>query len=150
MNRSNNLKYEREIFSLQENLDCLTKDIDNLKIESDMIKPLDTKIVFKYLKQYDYFDFPNLPVEINNIIHSFNKSFINHSTIIKYKRNYPYSPPIWYFDYVETSYDKQLLENIYKNQIVFHNNELFHSWSSYISMEKDILYYLVNINDTFI
>ena len=99
------------------------------------------------------FYYPIYIPEINNIIHYFNISFINHSVIIKYQYNYPYSQPKWYFDYVETSYSihtKQLLEKKYKNKIDSHNNELFHSWTSYISMEKDVLYYLVNINDTFI
>lgn len=143
------LKFNRETISLQKGINIFLKDIDNVYIIATTSKELETNLRFKYFKYYEYFDFPNLPKEINELIHSFNYSFIEHNVIIKYPKNYPFYAPKWYFASLKSSFKnlEGCLKAFYKNKINEHNQELNNSWSSYISMEKDILYYFVSIHE---
>ena len=73
-----------------------SRDVEDFN-DGDMLSCIKVGF-FKYKKQYDLFEFPNLPLELNQIIHGFNTHFIEFSVIIVYPIDYPFRHPFWYFD----------------------------------------------------
>ena len=107
------------------------------------------RVRFKYKKQYDLFEFPDLPFELNQIIHGFNAHYIDFSVIIVYPLDYPFRHTFWYLDEFKTNSDNpENVREFFKYKLNLHRDSVKpHLWSpSGMNMEKDILSFLVKIN----
>ena len=137
-------RFNRELHMLD--LKLIEKDIPNLKIKVNKIENLDLQIKFKYFKQYNYFEFPNLPTELNQLIYKLNYDIISLNVRIIYPQLYPIQPPTWYYINCKNSFHKNI-NNFFKYKINCHNCVLSPlNWQPAISIEKDILMFLTKIN----
>tara|TARA_Y100000591_G_C21844631_1_gene707915 strand:- start:250 stop:765 length:516 start_codon:yes stop_codon:yes gene_type:complete len=128
-----------------------SRDVEDFSVTGDVPEAALSaiRVHFKYKKQYDLFEFPNLPFELNQIIHGFNAHFIYFSVIIVYPIEYPFRHTFWYFDKFKTNSDNpEYVKEFFKYKLSLHRESLKpHLWSpSGMNMEKDILSFLVKIN----
>ena len=90
-----------------------------------------------------------LPVDINRKINEYLPCYITLQLRIDYSsRNYPFLPPIWYM-VSHNNYLACSLQNAeeYYNYIIANHNECNNAnWSPVITIEKDILSFIVRIN----
>lgn len=138
-------RFYNELKSLD--LKTIEKDIPNLKIKVNKIDNLDLEVIFKFVKQYSYFNFPDLPLELNRLIHYFNKDYIILNIRIIYPQLYPLQPPKWHFINLKTNFSKLIIELYLKYNISLHNCLLSpNRWNPAITIEKDLLSFLSEIN----
>ena len=107
------------------------------------------KVFFRYKKQYDLFEFPNLPLELNQIIHGFNTHFIEFSVKIVYPNEYPFRHPFWYLDTFHTNKDNsEYVKEFFDYKLNVHRDTIKpHLWCpAGMTIEKDVLSFFVKIN----
>ena len=102
----------------------------------------------EYKKQGDYFEFPQLPPEINNIIYNFNSQYIIIDIVIVYPLEYPFKSPFWFLGNVNTNLADKLYE-YYNYKLDLHNKSIGDQFwcPAAMSMDKDILTFISNISD---
>lgn len=138
-------RFNKELNTLD--LKTIERDIQNLKIKVIKIENLDLEVIFYFVKQYDYFNFPYLPYELNELIHNFNKDYIILNIRVIYPQLYPIQPPHWHFINLKTNFYSALLETYFKSKIKDHNCKLSPTnWQPAITIEKDLLMFLTKIN----
>ena len=98
-----------------------------------------------YKKQNDYFEFPILPPEINELIHSFNYYSIKLKCILQYPHDYPFTPVTW--GLLSTYFNKINLDEYYKNIIKEHNIINKQNWQPVHRIHHDILNFITRISD---
>ena len=80
-------------------------------------------ITINYYNPGTYFEFPNLPLEINEYIYHFTRTKINIEVKVEPPDDYPFYPPIWSLLNVEciTSYHINMREHL-EYLISIHNH----------------------------
>ena len=101
-------------------------------------------------KKHQYYDFKDLPREINIIISQYTTSFINIRLEIFFPEDYPFTPPNYSLVNVQHNISNSPinLDEYYEYIINKHNNEKFNSqnWSPAIEIAPDILEFIQKIN----
>ena len=128
-----------------------SRDVEDFSVAGNMPEAAlgAIRVCFKYKKQYDLFEFPNLPFELNQIIHGFNTHYINFSVIIVYPIDYPFRHTFWYLDKFKTNSDNpENVREFFKYKLNLHRDSVKpHLWSpAGMSIEKDILSFFLKIN----
>ena len=135
-----------------ENLEVIkSRDVEDFSVDGDMSEAAlgAIRVCFKYKKQYDLFEFPNLPFELNQIIHGFNAHYIEFSVIIVYPIDYPFRHPFWYLDTFHTNKDNsEHVKEFFDYKLNVHRDTIKpHLWSpAGMTIEKDVLSFFVKIN----
>jgi hypothetical protein len=97
------------------------------------------KVAVVYRKMYDRFDFPNLPVELNELIHSFNFHYISIDLMFIFSENYPFEMPNISISNFEGCDDEKLLCVLGLDTL---KCELDEDWASNIYIYHIIIHYL--------
>ncbi len=148
-------RFEREFkdidlanyYQLKVNLD----ENESIHIKKD-IHPDSILLTLRYERK-DPCPLFDLPDELNRIIASYLHSHIEIQSKIEYSTNYPFVPPIWYMKgLVHNIPNHVCLVDYYTRKIDQHNRIYnlrvlgVHQWSPAISIEKDILLFLLKVN----
>lgn len=102
-----------------------------------------------YNKQGVYFEFPQLPSELNAYIWKFNVIKINIKFKINSGGNYPFLPPIWELIDLNHNINSYIdLHDYYRYIVDTHNNKnnIINSWSPANRLIKDLLEFIMRIN----
>ena len=96
-------------------------------------------VTIVYKKVYDRFDFPNLPVELNELIHSFNFHYISIDLMFIFGENYPFKMPNLSISNFEGSDDEKQLCALKLETL---KCELEEGWLSNIYIYHIIIHYI--------
>jgi len=133
--------------SLEENWNL--KNYSSEKLNFDFtIKENYIYFNFNFQKKYPFYDFSQLPLDINRYIYSYyHADFITIKTKIHFPNEYPFKAPIWYLLKVEHNLELPIcLSWYYTNIIDNHNNIYKRDWTPAIDIEKDLLDFLQKIS----
>jgi len=90
-----------------------------------------------------YFEFPNLPPEINNYIYNFTQTLVNLNIKVDPPLNYPFEPVIWSLLNIKSKSSSHIdITEYFKYIISLHNERYINDWSAVIYFEKDLLLFL--------
>jgi hypothetical protein len=99
-----------------------------------------------YFKPQKYFNFNNVPYEINDIINSYLNDYIDLQVKINYTMDYPFHQPEWSLLHFSSNIKSNWqLDNIFSYLINCHNNQHVRDWSPATDIEKDILDFIRKI-----
>jgi len=119
-----------------------TIDLGDIKIDVLNLNFLKARININYAKQGKFYNFPQLPTELNERIYSFNFTSVLVIIDINYPHNYPFSYPEIILKNIKTNLTivhKHNLNNIIKTLIKDHNK--YCGWECTVIAEKDIIYF---------
>lgn len=121
---------------------------DNFKIKTSCSE-VEIKIILSIL-YYSYNEFlkiKELPFEISCIIHSYLYNKMEINILITYPLEYPFVRPIWSLINVKHNFKTLLnLNKYYKYLIDKHNHKHLQYWSPAISIDRNILEFIQQIN----
>jgi hypothetical protein len=122
----------------------------NIHFELSLFNPRGNSYfqTFRVVYSVNYkFHFNNIPVEINDIISSYNSTTLILNFEILYDEEYPFSRPVWRFIQTGGSFTpKTNLQEYYEYMANMHNNIYEIYWSPAIHPEKDVLSFIQKIN----
>ena len=88
----------------------------------------------------------DLPLDICNVIDSYNKNYLQITISILYTEPYPFHAPKWLLRDVKHNLIIPLnLTNYYTYIVQNHNEQYSYDWSPAISIEKDILNFIQKV-----
>jgi hypothetical protein len=102
-------------------------------------------------KYFPKYDFVNLPVELNDIIHSYLEDYIVLEFMVDLRYDFPFSRPVWSLMKVDDSYNNRVpicLFEYYKHIVKLHNKMYIikNNWSPSMGIKSDILKFICRIN----
>ena len=100
-----------------------------------------------YHKKYSYFSFPDLPVEINDLIYSFNFYLIKIKCILQFPIDYTFKPIKWGLLSVKNNINKTNLNEYYKTMVWEHNKKNKENLQPATQIHHNILNFITEIND---
>jgi hypothetical protein len=100
-----------------------------------------------YFKPQEYFNFKNVPKEINDIINSYLNDYVDMQININYMNDYPFNCPNWsLLSFSSNITSDWELNDIFSYLINCHHRQLNRDWSPATDIEKDILDFIIKIN----
>lgn len=146
-NRIQNFNNKFKYLSLEENWELNNYSSEKIKIDF-ITKENNIYFNFHFYKKYPFYNFPQLPMDINRLIYSYyHIDFITIKTKIHFTNEYPFNRPIWDLLIVNHNIKFPFCLNTYYASIVTnHNNAYNREWSPAINIEIDLLEFLQKIN----
>lgn len=105
-----------------------------------------SKVTITYKKKGRLVYFPRLPIEMSEMIHSFNINYYKLSFWIKYDINYPFSNPYFFYD---TFFGNEKIRHISIDTINFYNARqphIHYAENDIIAFSSDWLENITNPN----
>ena len=103
-----------------------------------------------YCENQPIFYFPDLSTEISEYIHKFINRKIHVQIQIKFKNDYPFSPPVFKIVGLKNTVNYSINKEIYiylKYKTKLYNEKLDKTWTPALLIEKTILDFFTTINN---
>ena len=105
-------------------------------------------LYFKYQTKNKFFSFPQLPYEINKIIHNFTQSLIQLEIKVNPSINYPFTYPIYTLYNLKYNLITYIeIPDYYNYLIKTFNEKMINSWTCNIWTEKEVLLLILHFNN---